>query len=227
MAMLSERRAPAPSSNGGSSPGDRCGFGREFDLTSVACPAFQRAQFVAATSYGKPLATHVACAHLMVGELSTNQYYPRCSLGSDSERMRWLAMMGPGRIEVLRALNAEFERRHSGSLQQLVTAKAMALAEPPEAHEGRAALAARVQDFVSEVTAFVNTHAARIADLGISPADITARVAQALSDWQHGSRLDLPGLDEQSILRSDGPHEAQAAESVAGTSRGMTPRALR
>src|SRR5580704_12423717 len=52
-----------------SEPRDRCRFGREFDHTTVGCPAFQRTQFIASTSYGKPLGLHVACSHLVVGEL--------------------------------------------------------------------------------------------------------------------------------------------------------------
>jgi hypothetical protein len=105
MAMLSERQSIALSAARASEPHDRCRFGRDFDRATVECPAFQRAQFIAATSYGKPLGTHVACAHLLVGELTTNQFYPRCSLGSDLDRTSWLETMGPRRIELLRALN--------------------------------------------------------------------------------------------------------------------------
>jgi hypothetical protein len=122
-----------------SEPRDRCRFGGDFDRATVDCPAFQRAQFIASTSYGKPLGTHVACAHLMVGELSTNQFYPRCSLGSDLERMRWLTTMGPG-----------------------------------------------------------------------------------LGEWQHSSRLDLPGTDEQSILRPEG-----MGARARGTSHSVMPDTAR
>src|ERR1700688_3068871 len=124
MAMLSERRSIAPSAARPSEPHDRCRFGRDFDRATVECPAFQRAQFIAATSYGKPLGTHVACAHLVVGELNKNQFYPRCALGSDVERLRWIAMMGPARLEVQRSLGAEFERLYPDSLRKLTAAKA-------------------------------------------------------------------------------------------------------
>lgn len=95
MAMLSERESTARSTARASEPPDRCRFGRGFDRGTVDCTAVQRAEFIAATSYGKPLGTHVACAHLLVGELTTNQFYPRCSLGSDDERLRWLAVVDP------------------------------------------------------------------------------------------------------------------------------------
>ena len=203
MAMLSERRSVALSAARASEPHDRCRFGRDFDRATVDCPAFQRAQFIAATSYGKPLGTHVACSHLLVGELTTNQFYPRCSLGSELDRMSWLETMGPRRIEVLRALNAEFETLYPDSLRQLIAAKAVALAGPPDDRPGRLALAAVLREFLAEFSAFVNANADRIAEIGVSPHDLTVRAARVLGEWQHSSRLDLPGLDEQSILRPE------------------------
>lgn len=203
MAMLSERRSMALPAARASEPHDRCRFGRDFDRATVECPAFQRAQFVAATSYGKPLGTHVACAHLVVGELTTNQFYPRCSLGSDLDRMEWLEKMGPRRIEVLRALNAEFETLYPDSLGRLVAAKAVALADPPDDRAGRLALVAVLREFLAEFSAFVNANADRIAEIGVSPDDLAVRASRVLGEWQHSSRLGLPGLDEQSILRPE------------------------
>jgi hypothetical protein len=147
----------------------------------------------------------VACSHLAVGELATNQFYPRCSLGSDIERVRWVARMGPGRIEVLRALNADFEASYAESLRELIAAKAAALADTPEHRASRAALATVVRGFIADFSEFVNRHADRIADIGISPSDLTDRATRALMEWQHTRRLDLPGLDDQSMLRPDGP----------------------
>src|ERR1700691_1160786 len=156
MAMISERPQVTETATAASAPHDRCRFGRDFDRATVECPAFQRAQFIAATSYGKPLGTHVACSHLAVGELATNQFYPRCSLGPKIERMRWVARMGPGRIEVLRALNAEFETSYADSLRELIAAKALALADTPETRSGQAALTAVVRRFIADFSAFVN-----------------------------------------------------------------------
>jgi anti-anti-sigma regulatory factor len=184
-------------------PRDRCRHGRDFDRATVACPTFQRSQFVASTSYGKPLGVHVACSHLVVGELSTNQFYPRCALGTDLERMRWLAMMGPGKMEVMRSLTTEFESVHPDALRMLIAAKAAALADAPDSRSGRVALAALVREFIAAFTAFVTTHAERITEIGVSPADLSARATRVLGEWQHSARLDLPGHDGQSAVRPD------------------------
>ncbi len=204
MAMTSARPALTQDPGSASDPRDRCPYGRDFDRDRVDCAAFQRLSFVAATSYGKPLGTHVACSHLTVGELATNQFYPRCSLGTHVEKMRWVARMGPRRIELLRTLNAEFERSYANSLRELIAAKALALAEP-ENRSAHDALATVVRRFVNDFTIFVNEHADRISEIGISPSDLTDRAASALVTWQHSRRLDLPGLDDQSMLRPDGP----------------------
>jgi anti-anti-sigma factor len=226
--VLSERPSTAPSATGESERRDRCHFGREFDRTSIDCPAFQRAQFIAATSYGKPLGAHVACAHLVVGELSTNQFYPRCALGSEAERVRWIAMMGPARLEVQRALGAEFERLYPDSLRKLIAAKAEALAEPPDRRTSRQALAAVIREFVEEFGAFVSTHASRIAELGFSANDLTARAAIVLGEWQNSARLDLPRGDE-STMRAEGPTLLSDDTMVAGAltiSRSAAPASL-
>ena len=214
--MLSERQPAAPSSTDQSELRDRCHFGREFDGSSVGCPAFQRAQFIAATSYGKPLGAHIACAHLVVGELGTNQFYPRCALGSEAERVRWIAMMGPARLEVQRALGAEFERLYPDSLRKLIAAKAEALAEPPNRRTSRQALATVIREFVEEFGAFVSTHASRIAQLGFSATDLTARAAVVLGEWQNSARLDLPRGDEQSTMRPEAPTLLSDNTMIAG-----------
>jgi hypothetical protein len=175
---------------------DRCDFGPAFDQNEVGCPAFQPHPFVAATSYGKPLGTHVACAHLQVGEFGRNQFYPRCALGSEHERERWIAMVGRGKLEVQRELQTEFEALNVDFRRRLIDAKAALLGAPPAGAElARDALAAAVREFVVGFAEFVDTHATRVAELGVSPAMVTATVAQILAEWQRSARLDLPVSD--------------------------------
>ena len=151
----------------------------------------------------------------MVGELNTNQFYPRCALGNELERMRWIAIMGPGRLEVLRALNAEFERLYPDSLRQLITAKAAALAAAPDDRSERLTLARVVREFVVEFTAFITEHSERIAEIGYSPIDLAARATHVLGEWQRSARLDLPGVDEQSVLRPGAAHATHEDDAVS------------
>jgi hypothetical protein len=79
-----------------------------------------------------------------------------------------------------------------------------------------------VREFVAQFTTFIDANPNRIAEIGIPPTELTARATRVLGVWQQGSRLDLPGLDEQSILRPENlpalPH---------GTPSGVMPRRLR
>jgi len=181
---------------------DRCDFGPAFDQKDVGCPAFQPHAFVAATSYGKPLGTHVACAHLQVGEFGRNQFYPRCALGSDSERVQWIAMVGRSKLEVQSELQVEFEAVNADFRRRLIDAKAALLGAPPAgADRARDALAATVRDFIAGFDSFVGAHATRVAELGVSPAVVTATVARILAEWQRSARLDLPVSDSTWIGR--------------------------
>jgi anti-anti-sigma factor len=178
------------------SPANRCEFGKAFDQLTVDCPAFQPRAFVAATSYGKPLGTHVACAHLLVGEIGHNQFYPRCALGSARERVRWVANVGPGRIEVSRALQAEFGPWFTDFHRRLINAKAAVLAAPAgHVAAARAALATTVREFLLAFESVVAAEAARIEELGIAPATVTTMAAQALAEWQRSRRLEFPATD--------------------------------
>jgi len=203
---------------------DRCGFGPSFDQNTVECPAFQPHPFVAATSYGKPLGTHIACAHLQVGEFGPNQFYPRCALGSERERVRWIAMVGRGKIELQRALQAEFEALNADFRRRLIDAKAALLgAAPARAELAQDALAATVREFLVDFDSFVGAHAARIAELGVSPAMVTATAARVLAEWQRSKRLDLPVADSTWMGRPV-PLEPTPGENVLRAESSLVKR---
>ncbi len=198
-------------------PVNRCAFGQYFDRLTVDCPAFQPRPFVAATSYGKPLGTHMSCAHLLVGEIEHNQFYPRCALGSDRERVRWVAAVGPGRFEVSRALQAEFGAAYGDFHRLLIDAKAAVLAASPgDTAATREALAATVREFLLAFGSFVSANAARVEELDIDPAAVTAEAARVLGEWQRSRRLEFPASDSTRMGRSAGVSPA-AGEDVVRT----------
>jgi hypothetical protein len=68
-----------------------------------------------------------------------------------------------------------------------------------------------------EFTAFITEHAERIAEIGYSPIDLAARATHVLGEWQRSARLDLPGVDEQSVLRPEGAHATHEDNAVSAT----------
>src|SRR5579864_124423 len=108
-------------------PADLCPYPRPFAMSFAGCAAFQPQVFVAATSRGEPLGTHVGCVHLRAGELERNKFYARYALGEEAERRRWLEQVGQGRLEILRGLQDEFEEIGERYRAPLVAAKARSL----------------------------------------------------------------------------------------------------
>jgi anti-anti-sigma regulatory factor len=213
--LLAAHRRSAPDDAIGEDRIDQCRFQHAFDQATVPCAAFQSLPFIAATSYGKPLGTHIACAHLRAGESGRNQFYPRCALGGDRERLRWVANVGPGTVEVARSLQAEFESVASHYRPRLIAAKATLLhAPPPRRGESRDALAALIRDFLAEVDAFLNQNTARISQTGFSPESLTAMAARGLLEWQGDRRLDLPSIDEEWIGQTAPSVELAGSEVV-------------
>jgi anti-anti-sigma regulatory factor len=216
--LAADRRTDSASVDpfGGHDSDDRCRFQHSFNREPMPCPAFQSLAFVAATSYGTPLRTHVACAHLQVGEAARNQFYPRCALGNERDRERWVAGVGPGEVEVIRALMDEFESIAAPYRPRLVAAKATVIAEARRrTGQSRDALASLVTAFLSDVNAFIALRADAIAETGISPASLSATIARTLDTWQANRRLDLPGIEEHWIGRAEQEVALDSAEIIA------------
>jgi len=213
--LLSVHRRNPPDGAIGEDHTDRCRFQHAFESALVPCTAFQSQPFIAATSYGKPLGAHIACAHLRAGESGRNQFYPRCALGDERGRLRWVANVGPGTVEVARSLQAEFESVASKYRPRLIAAKATLLDEaPPLRRQARDALAALAQEFLAEVEAFVSQNAARISQTGVSAASLNSMATSALLEWQGDRRLDLPSIDEEWIGRTAPEAEPAGSDVV-------------
>jgi anti-anti-sigma regulatory factor len=216
--LLSVHRRNPPDGAIGEDHADQCRFQHAFEYGPVPCAGFQSQPFIAATSFGKPLGTHIACAHLRAGESARNQFYPRCALGGDRERLRWVASVGPGTVEVARSLQAEFESVASQYRPRLIAAKATLLHEaPPRRREARDALAALAREFLAEVEAFIDDNAARISQTGYSAASLNSMAATALLAWQGDRRLDLPSIDEEWIGRTAPGAEPAGVTGVDGS----------
>ncbi len=140
-------------------------------------------------------------------------------------------MLGLGRLELLRELNAAFGLIYAASLRELIVAKAAVLTDPaPETGVARASLAAVVQSFLNDFGDFVDAHAVRIEEIGVVPAELTARAAEVLAEWQRSARVDLPTFDDREPLRRDdaGPEVDENVVLVPGLliARTSAPRGL-
>jgi STAS domain len=181
----------------GEEPSDRCPHRRPFPADFTGCPAHQAVTFVPTDSLHRPLGTALTCRHLTAGQAgagTSTRYYARCALGASSERLRWLAMVTPARLEVMRVLQAEFDAATAAHRDALFTTRA-ACRDEPRSIDLRHELEARVREFLAAATAFVEKNADRFADVGLPPGPLLRLVddlawawARSRGSWDDGRR---------------------------------------
>jgi anti-anti-sigma regulatory factor len=188
--VVIEADRPAAETVGGPRPGaapaDRCPFARPFPAGFDACPAHQAAVFVPTDSMHHPLRAQLTCRHLTTGTAgaAAGRYYARCGLGTAPERMRWLALVTPARLEVMRALQSEFDAAVAEQRQALFLAKAGQV-RSPESAERVAALEAAIRRFLDAATAFVAEHGERFRDVGLPTGPLLQLIEEMCWAWAH------------------------------------------
>ena len=150
---------------------DRCPYPRPFPANFADCPAYQAVTFHAADSMNRPLGTRLTCRHLVTGvdPARRGRFYPRCALGSAEERLRWVALVSPAKLEVVRAIQEEFDRFSWQHREELVEAKARLMASPGE-EQLRTELERLLDSFLGAIGMFLSEREERLGEVGL-PAD--------------------------------------------------------
>jgi anti-anti-sigma regulatory factor len=140
--------------------------------------------FVATDSMNHPLPPELTCRHLTTGSAAPGggAFYARCGLGSAAERMHWLALVTPARLEVMRALQEEFDAALAPRRDALFRARA-ALLDRPDAGARRAALDAALADFLAAAASFLAEREERFQDVGLPTAPLLALVEEMCRTW--------------------------------------------
>ncbi|MEA2646390.1 MAG: hypothetical protein QOE92_1473 [Chloroflexota bacterium] len=193
---------------------DRCPFPRPFAPDFAECPTYQAATFAAADSRNQPLGSWLTCRHLVTGT-GTDQrgrYYPRCSLGTRRDRLRWLAAVGPAELEVVRALQAEFDAFSTPYRQRLVELKAAELAA---GHRRRMTIEmdGLLQEFLAAVEDFLSEREPRFGEVGLPAATVLELVDEWSRAWAGSDRLAQAPSASQGLESL--PMAAQALLSTA------------
>lgn len=177
---------------------DRCPYPRPFPAGFSDCPAFQPQQFVAATTHEQPLGTHLSCTHLRVGERGHHRYYAQCAIGTEAERRAWVGRVGERRLETMRRLSAEFEKRYAGYAEAAAAAKAAALASPDDPVAQRA-FDEELRRVSGAATEFIAEHAPEYEALGFPVGSLTELLDKALAAWRESAHLATPEVDEEQL----------------------------
>ncbi|TMF28320.1 MAG: STAS domain-containing protein [Chloroflexi bacterium] len=207
---------------------DRCIYPRPFPEGFDACPAFQATTFIAADSRNKPLGTWRTCRHLGTGNDLENRgrFYPRCALGDQRQRLQWLAQVSPAKLDIVRALQEEFDQLSRPHRERLFDARARLHAGPasgmPEPE-----LEQLINAFLATIDRFLNQNNERFRDVGLPAEPLRQLIKEWVWAWVRTPALATPRGKTIEVFEKPGRAFLRAhAEPVASAARRLWDRPL-
>jgi ABC-type transporter Mla MlaB component len=202
---------------------DRCIYRRPFPENFDGCPAFQATSFIAADSRNKPLGTWRTCRHLGTGNDLENRgrFYPRCALGDEKQRLQWLAQVSPAKLDVVRALQDEFDQLSRPHRERLFDARARLHSGPASAVR-EPELEELINGFLSTIDGFLEQNDERFRDVGLPAEPLRQLIKEWVWAWVRTPELATPRFDEKPLDVFDRPVRAflgAPAESVPAARR--------
>jgi anti-anti-sigma regulatory factor len=188
---------------------DRCVYPRPFPDGFDECPAYQATTFVAADSRNKPLGTWQTCRHLGTGNDLENRgrFYPRCALGDQQQRMQWLAQVSPAKLDVVRALQAEFDQLSRPHRQRLFDARARLHSGPASAAR-EPELERVINGFLTTIDRFLDENDERFRDVGLPAEPLRQLIREWVWAWVRTPELATPKLNEERLAAFENPVRA-------------------
>lgn len=188
---------------------DRCPYPRPFPDNFDACPAFQATSFIAADSRNRPLGTWRTCRHLGTGDDLENRgrFYPRCALGDQQQRVHWLAQVSPAKLDVVRALQEEFDQLSRPHRELLFDARAR-LHSGPASAEREPELEQLINAFLTTIDHFLDQNDERFRDVGLPAEPLRQLIKEWVWAWVRTPELATPRFDEQPLEVFDPPVRA-------------------
>ncbi len=184
---------------------DRCPFRGPFPADFDGCGTYQAVSFTAFDSQGKRLGDWTTCRHLGSGTYpgQRGQFYPRCTLGTADDRIHWLARVSPARLEVVRALQQEFEAYVEPYRAALAEAKAKCLATTSPGT--RAELDKQLASYQDVIYRFLEERKTRCEAVGLPIDRVMAVVRAGARAWAASPSLEASRVDE-AALGAFAPH---------------------
>lgn len=177
---------------------DRCPYPRPFPEDFTECPAYQATVFIAVDSRNKPLGTWHTCRHLAPGSDIENRgrFYPRCALGDLAQRMQWVAHVTPERLDVVRALQEEFDHFSLPHREMLVDARARLHQQGADSEATDSELQQLIDAFLDAIDRFLKQNEARFRDVGLPPEPLKRLIKEWLWAWMRSGELATSRLSQ-------------------------------
>jgi anti-anti-sigma regulatory factor len=163
---------------------DRCPYPRPFAEDFADCPAYQATSFLATDSRNQPLGEWRTCRHLTAGNQLQNRgrFYPRCALGSRPQRLQWVAQVSPARVDVVRALQDEFDGFSLPHRRQLSEARSR-LHAGSRSRTTEAETQELIDSFLQAIDRFLNANEARFQDAGLPTQPLRHLIREWVIAW--------------------------------------------
>lgn len=176
---------------------DRCIYPRPFAEDFADCPAYQATSFLASDSRNQPLGEWRTCRHLTAGNELENRgrFYPRCALGSRPQRLQWLAQVSPARLDVVRALQDEFDGFSLPHRRQLSEARSR-LHAGSRSRAVEAEIQELIEGFLAAIDRFLNANDARFHDVGLPTQPLRLLIREWVLAWVRTPEMVAPRLPD-------------------------------
>ena len=163
---------------------DRCPYPRPFAEDFADCPAYQGTSFLAADSRNQPLGEWRTCRHLTAGNQLENQgrFYPRCALGSRPQRLQWVAQVSLARVDVVQALQDEFDGFSLPHRRQLAEARSR-LHAASRTRTTEAETEELIDGFLQAIDRFLSANEARFEDVGLPTRPLRQLIKEWVTAW--------------------------------------------
>jgi hypothetical protein len=176
---------------------DRCIYPRPFAEDFADCPTYQATSFLAADSRNQPLGEWRTCRHLTAGNQLENRgrFYPRCALGSRPQRLQWLAQVSPARVDIVRALQDEFDgfslphRRHLAEARSRLHAGSRSRAAEAE-------IQPLIDGFLQAIDRFLSANEARFQDVGLPTQPLRQLIREWVLAWVRTPDMATPRMTD-------------------------------
>src|ERR1700694_3065739 len=204
----------------------RCIYPRPFAEDFADCPAYQATSFLAADSRNQPLGEWRTCRHLTAGNQFENRgrFYPRCALGSQPQRLQWVAQVPRARGGVVRARQEAFagfslpHRMHLSEARSCLHARSRSRGIEADVEQ-------LIDGFLQAIDRFLNANEARFHDVGLPTQPLRQLIKEWVVAWVRTPEMTTPRW-------TDAPPDAFASPArafvglPAGTAPGRAPRRL-
>jgi hypothetical protein len=181
MAAVDADRSVRPSP-----PADACPYPRPFPPGFDRCIAYQPTPFIGLDTHNQPLPMIWTCLNLSAGfDASRGGHYPRCMLGDEDARRRWVDRLDDQLVKRMRELRRRFSEFSRPYLEEIWKEKAAQLRSGSGSVPGL--LHELANEYLRAAGTFLQENSRELEDLGLPVPAASELLDVAVQSWLRSS----------------------------------------